>query len=83
MTIPTYEDLAKEISFDLSIVLPVGTRVIDKTKNFEYLGIIVGVNVPCNFEIEDFIHKGQVYASYKVLTEFDAEWVPGWRLTKA
>ncbi|KKJ00321.1 hypothetical protein [Prochlorothrix hollandica] len=81
MTIPTYEDLAKEVSFDMSIVLPVGTRVI-KYNDPELVGIIVGVNIPCNFEIEDFIYDGQVYASYKVLGEFDAEWYRGHEVTQ-
>lgn len=74
---PSYETLAKEISFDLSIVLPVGTRVMRKSGGSEFPGIIVGVDAPCNFEIEDYIHEGQVYARYKVLGEFDAEWYPG------
>lgn len=83
MTIPSYEALAKEISFDLSIVLAVGTRVMRESGGgSEFPGIIVGIDVPCDFEIEDYIYNGQVYAKYKVLGEFDAEWYPGWRLTK-
>jgi len=73
------------IGFDPDAVIPIGTQVV--IRNFvddkEITGIVVGIDIPCDFEIEDYIREGIIQPKYKVLTEFDAEWRSGSVVFKA
>lgn len=72
------------IGFDPDAVIAIGTQVV--IRNFvddeEIPGVIVGIDIPCDFEIEDYIQEGVIQPRYKVLTEFDAEWRAGHLVSK-
>ena len=73
------------IGFDPDAVFPIGTQVVIRNfvDNDEFPGVVVGIDIPCDFEIEDYIKKGVIQPRYKVLTEFSAEWEPGHVVFKA